>query len=1629
MANRIKESRPDIIQKVIKHIQDKLPVKEAKLLEVFVERYFQSASPEDLASRTILDLYGAVLSHWNFLNLRKPAEFKVRVYNPQFEQDGWQSPHTVVEICVDDMPFLVDSLRMRLDRYNLNVHFILYVGDLKFIRQTDGHIQQIQAGGSHYQDEEKSEAVIFFEIDKQSNEAFLEEIKESLLTILKDVARATRDWRAMQAKMDEAIRVVEKNEIKFERNEQTEQIEFLKWVNDNHFTYLGYCELKLVTAGSEIEWVMVENTGLGVLCNKSPKIMRKLNEIPARAQTLLLSTDPIFLGKTNTIATVHRPVFSDSISVKIFNQKGDVVGEHRFIGLYTSVAYHYSPDRIPWMRQKVKNILKIGRIDADSHEGKTVLNILHSVIPRDDFLQATDKELYEVVMGIFHLQERQKIRLFIMDDLFGRFVSCLVYVPRDKFNSELRRKMQLILEKEFNCTDSSFVTYFSESVLARIHFIMRFNEQRREIDYDQEAIELKLVDVAKTWQEDLRTALVDHCGEETGNQLFDEYSLGFPISYQEDFNVRTAVFDIISMESLAPTKPLAMSFYKPLEAMEGLFRFKLFGAGKPLALSDIIPMLEHMGLRVISEHPHIINKKSGAQIWLNDFSLMHSQGAELNTVALKEVFQETFYNVWMGLAESDGFNRLVLGAGLNWREIAMLRAYSKYMWQIGFTFSQSYIENALANQPGITRELIELFKLRFDPALPLDTQNTRTLGLKRKIKQDLDNVLNLDEDRILRKYVDLISGTIRTNYYQQDSTGIIKSYISFKLDPSAIPDMPLPKPLFEIFVYSPSVEGVHLRGAKVARGGIRWSDRKEDFRTEVLGLMKAQQVKNAVIVPLGAKGGFVPKMLPDGNDREAIMKEVVKSYQTFIRGLLDVTDNLKGNEVVPPKQVVRYDGDDPYLVVAADKGTATFSDIANALSEEYHFWLGDAFASGGSSGYDHKKMGITAKGAWESVKRHFSEMAIDVENQEITVVGIGDMSGDVFGNGMMLSKHLKLIAAFDHRHIFLDPNPNPEKTFEERCRLFELPRSSWDDFDKKLISPGGGVYPRSAKYIDLSPEIQEKIGISRDRLVPAELIRAILKAPVDLLWNGGIGTYVKATEERNAEVGDRTNDSVRVDGNELRVKVVSEGGNLGFTQLAREEYALNGGKNNTDAIDNSAGVDCSDHEVNIKILLNSVVDAGDMTLKQRNELLVEMTDEISELVLINNIRQTAILSMAAVSAADNIDMHKRLIQYLERHANLNRSVEFLPTDEALVVRKQNGQGLTRPELAVLLAYSKTYLKQALLASDLPEDPYIARALLLPFPQVLRQKFSERMKDHRLKREIIGMQVVNDIFYEMGLGFINRIQDETGASPNEIVRAYIVANEVFKGTQIREAIQALDLVADHQAQVKMFLELVRLLRRATRWFIRQRRRKLEIEKTILHFRPRVQKVGEEIRKYLRGAAEENLENFAKELVDAGVPEDFAYRVACLSSLFASLDIVEAATQHNFEIDKVIDTYYTLGQKLEINWFREAIRIHPVGNHWDALARAAFRDDLDWQQRSLTVSILEVKNGHETDSIEIKLKLWSKRNKVLIERWKSMLTELKAVPATEMIMYGVALRELTDLAQASKAHTSSTTEKSA
>lgn len=1609
MVRRQEEARDELIQRVIALLKEKLPADEAKLISLFVKQYYLSAAAEDLLERDVIDLYGALVSHWNFIHQRQPQEAKVRVYNPQFEQNGWQSTHTVIEIIYDNKAFLIESIRMVLNRYGLNVHLILHLGGLNVQRNAEGQITNILPEKSK-DPSVISEMPIFIEIDKQSDPKVLEELRIAIEDAIEDVNLIVKDWRHMTSTMESVIQDLEKKLEAFPKKDINEEIiEFLQWINNNHFTYLGYCKRKLILTDGAYQWSLDKNSCLGILQKEGESYFESFQEMPEAAQQLALSDFPLILGKTDRVSTVHRPAYTDFIVIKIFNESGKVIGQHQFIGLYTSAAYNRSPQGIPLLRLRVKHILDRAGLPYDSHDGKAIVNILET-LPRDDLFHASVEEIYNLAMGILHLQERQRIRLFIRKDPFARVYSCLVFVPRERFNSRLRERMQNILLTELGGYKVDFSIRLSESVLARIHFIVRYKEdQVREYDFNQ--IQDKLIQVGRTWEDNFKDALIEHFGEESGIRLYHKYRGAFPVGYRSDFNVRTAVYDVQHIERLSSENPLEMSFYRPLDEPEGILRFKLYSPDNSIPLSDVIPMLECMGLRVISERPHEIIPKVGSKIWINDFGMIAIARNELNVEKIKDIFQEAFYHIWYRQAESDGFNRLVLGAGLNWREVTMLRAYAKYLWQIGFAFSQAYIEDVLCGLPGITRDLVELFTIRFDPELLQEKRNALTNSLRLKIKNNLEDVKNIDEDRIIRRYLQVVLATIRTNYFQKNGDGY-KKYLSFKFDPSAIPELPLPRPLYEIFVYSPQVEGVHLRGAKVARGGLRWSDRREDFRTEVLGLMKAQQVKNAVIVPLGAKGGFVPKNLPYKGSRDEIMQEGIDCYKTFIHGLLDITDNLVENKVAPPENVVRYDSDDPYLVVAADKGTATFSDIANSVSNEYHFWLGDAFASGGSSGYDHKKMGITARGAWESVKRHFRELNIDTQKTDFTVVGIGDMAGDVFGNGMLMSRHIRLIGAFNHLHIFLDPNPDPEISYNERVRLFNLPRSSWEDYNPELISKGGGVFSRSAKFIPLSKEMREVLNTTKQKIVPTELIRALLKAKVDLLFNGGIGTYVKASYEHNANVGDRANDALRVNGEELRCRVVAEGGNLGFTQLGRVEYALNGGKLNTDAIDNSGGVNCSDQEVNIKILLNGIVLAGDLTEKQRNVLLEDMTDEVAEIVLDNNRSQIEAISVAEFNAEKNSQMHCRLIDHLEQHANLDRSIEFLPSNEELLARQPNGKGLTRPEFSVLLAYCKTLLKGEILASDVPEDKYIALDLITAFPQVLRDKFETEMFQHRLKREIIAMQISNSVVNDMGLGFIHRLQDETGATVPEIIRGYIATREIFRARRFREAVNALDFIVSAEIQVKMLHELNRLVRRGTRWFLRHRVGTLDVEEVIKRFTPKMQLVKDGLHHALQGTSEEYLLEFTKELMEENVPEETALITAQMGAMFSALDIVDAAIMHNLSVENVTITYYAIGARLELGWFREQIKLHPVANHWDSLARAAIRDDLDRQQRNLTVAVMLMQQ--DVTDIEAQIDAWMAQHKVMIDRWKHMINELKSITKREFTMYSVALRELMELA---------------
>jgi len=1620
--------RTDIINKIVKYMQKRLPTEQAKLAAVFVEQFYTTVSLDDLQEHELTDLCGSALSYWYFIYQRKPGECKTRVYNPHYEQHGWQSTHTIVEISQDDMPFMVDSVRMELTRHQLNIHFSIHAGGLRFRRDADGKIIEILPRGEQLTDEVNAEAAIYMECDKQTDPAVLDVLQQDVERVLFDVKAAVVDWQPMLNKLRENIKRLQQAKLAIPKSEVNEAIDFLRWIENGNFIFLGYREYEVVGEGSNRSLKLHQGSGLGVLADESHCVVnRPFSTLPAEAQKRAL--DPkelLIIFKTNTESTVHRPVFTDGLSIKYINNEGGIVGESRFIGLYTSSAYNSSPKQIPMLRLKVDKVMQASKLPLTGHSAKALFNILET-LPRDDLFQADVDELLELGLGIVNLQERQRIRLFARKDIYGRFVSCLVFVPRERFNTELRQLMQDELLTALKATSITFSTQFTDSVLARIHFVARI-DPKKPVDYNLKEIEAKLIDISRTWKDSLGDELIDCYGEERGNALALKYVNAFSAGYREQFEPRTAVFDIEHMEKLSDEMPLVMNLYQPFDEQPGVIRFKLYQCEHGIPLSDVLPMLENLGLRVLGERPYRLKFKDGRQVWINDFGMVHVKGELLEVAKVKEIFENAFARIWHGDAEDDGFNQLVLGASLNWRQVAALRAYAKYLKQLGFTYSQNYIEETLARYPQIAKYLVELFELSFEPQeIPNRARLIKRYELI--LEKECDNVDNLDQDRILRRFIEVIQATLRTNFYQTDKLGHPKNYISFKLNPMAIAEMPLPRPMFEIFVYSPRFEGVHLRGAKVARGGLRWSDRREDFRTEILGLIKAQQVKNAVIVPAGAKGGFVPKRLPKDAPREVVMAEVVSCYQTFISGLLDITDNLKEGKIVYPTNVYRRDEEpDPYLVVAADKGTASFSDIANAIAKDYGFWLGDAFASGGSVGYDHKKMGITARGAWESVKRHFRNLGINTQTTDFTAVGIGDMNGDVFGNGMLRSEHIKLVAAFNHQHIFVDPNPDAQRSFAERQRLFNLPRSTWEDYDKSVLSKGAGIYSRSEKSIKLSPEVKKLLLIQKDSITPNELIKAILQAPVDLLWNGGIGTYVKASYESHTDVGDRANDPIRINGDELRCKVVGEGGNLGFTQLGRIEYSLNGGLIYTDFIDNSAGVDCSDHEVNIKILLNGIMASGDLTEKQRNQLLAEMTTEVAELVLLDNYRQTQAIDLEASQSHANVNLHVRYMEELERKG-LNRALEFLPDKKTLMERKTLGKGLTRPALAILLAYTKNNLKQEVLNSDVPEDPYFAEVLESEFPKPLRERYGKQIKQHSLRREIIATLLSSTLVNEMGVTFISRLHDETGAPVSAIVRAYSIARAVFNMKAIWEAIEALDGKVLADVQKDMMLRLTRLIRHATRWFLRNRRTRLDIATTCEQFAPGVAKIAEHALALNTKADSKYFDELAKGYIKQGVPHDLAWQIALSDSLYSSLEIIEGANNNEFDLLEVAKTYYHLGDKLDLSWFRDQIVNYTADSYWDALAREALRDDLDIQQCNLAVGLLRLPeskvNTAEGEQTPTRYDVWTEKHNMLIQRWNFVLADLRSQESLDYVMFFVAIRELLDLAQTTMQHTSELT----
>jgi glutamate dehydrogenase len=1591
----------DLIEAVLDKVTERLGHEAPVACQEFVRQLFHWVPAQDLNERTPDDLAGMALAQFELARHRERGEPKVSVYNPDLERHGWSSSHTAVEIVCDDMPFLVDSVTMELNRQDASIDLLVHPV-MRVVRH-DGELAEVLAPDQSAYGFQV-ESVVHVDVARQSDPDRLAVLRAGIEVVLEEVRAAVQDWGQMRAQTTALATELRRQAPPCEQHQLEECEAFLGWLSDENFTYLGYREYELQESGA---LVGIEGTGLGILRGTSS---REPHVLSGRALDEARSSDPLVLTKANSKARVHRPSYLDYVGVKRFSADGRAVGERRFLGLYTSAAYHASPRTIPRLRDKVEYVLKLGGFPPDSHDSKGLIEILES-LPRDLLVEISEDDLFDLAIGILGLGERPRVRLFVSPDRLDRFVACTLCLPRDRFNTDNRLRAGEILARAFGGTQVDWRLHLSESVIVRVDYIVRCPDGIRQRE-PVSVIEARITEITRSWGDELRVALISRLGEADGVELYRRYGHAFPAGYRADCEAPMAIADIARIDELRATgKPVIAVYRRGGEAPEAV-RCRVLSAA-PVSLSDVVPKFEHMGATVVDERPYEISAEDEEAVWVYDFGL-RCDPESLQRAGIE--FSRTFLGVWLGELEDDRLNALVMLAGLSGRQITIIRAALRYLRQAVIAFSDRYMIETLLDNPAIAAQMAELFAARFDPD---HTDGERATRLQQEIADAIDHVTSLDEDRILRSLLAVLKAMLRTNYYRRSASGRAPEHLSFKLDPAQLDMLPLPRPKYEIFVYSPRVEGIHLRGGRVARGGLRWSDRREDFRTEVLGLMKAQMVKNALIVPVGSKGGFVVKRPPAGGDREVLQREAIACYRTFLRGLLDITDNYSGDDVIAPERVVRYDDDDPYLVVAADKGTAAFSDIANAVAAEYGFWLGDAFASGGSHGYDHKQMGITARGAWESVKRHFRTFATDLQTEDFTVVGIGDMSGDVFGNGMLCSPHTKLLAAFNHAHIFLDPDPDPATSYAERRRLFELPRSSWTDYDSALLSAGGGVHARDLKVIAITPEVRAALGISAERLSPNELISELLKATVDLLFNGGIGTYVKASDETNPQAGDRTNDAVRVDGAQLRCRVVGEGGNLGLTQRGRIEYALRGGPEqsggaiNNDAIDNVAGVNCSDHEVNIKILLDGLAGSGVLTVDERNELLASMTDAVADKVLYGSYTQTQAMSLAVAQAVSMRDVHARIITHLERTAGLDRELEFLPSEATLAQRRSERRGLVSPEIAVLMAYVKIHLNALLLGSDLPDDAYLTPDLERYFPEAL-DRYSGQMRSHRLRRELIATVVSNQLVDRAGTTFAFRLNEETGVAVPQLARGFAVARDVFAMPAFWDEVEALDNRIEAGTQLSMLIDGRRLVERSTRWLVRSRPRgEINVAQTTERFAGPARELAAALPDALRGHDREVYDARLQELVEAGVAHQLAARVASMNALLAVFEIVQDADACGCSQQLATTVYFGTGSRLGLDWLRDRIIELPRSDRWQALARAALRDDLHELHRALTRDVLSETEAAGRGDGEAAIEEWLVRNAAAVARGREVLADVRASDSYDTTTLPVLLRELKNL----------------
>jgi glutamate dehydrogenase len=1572
----------------------------------YLQIYFANVDAEDLLHQDAEALAQAALSHLTFALQRRRSAL-VRVFNPTLREHGFVSPHTIIDVVNDDMPFLVDSVNLALTERSLTLHFLAHPV-FAVTRARHGNLQSVQRRGENGAAKgQRLESFQHIEIDRIVDPAAMSALAAQIERSLRDVRVACADWGRMRDAAQRAAGDLTAQSERFDANDLSEACALLSWMENRHFTFLGYREYKLTGRAGREKLEAIKSTGLGILRpgHRKPDSTNRILAADIRRQAR--SSELILVTKANTPSTVHRPGYLDYVGIKHFDAKGELVGERRFLGLWTSAAYNSNPREIPLLRHKVAGVIEHFALAPDSHDGKALQHILES-FPRDELFQASVSELTRIATGIFGLHERPRVRVLLRRDPFRRFYSCLVYVPREKYNTQVRQRIERVIHEAFHAQAMESQVQIAESNLARIHIVAR-TTPTEETRVDAATLEKRLAAAVRSWYDGLKSALLSRFDEAYAIALFEKYGQAFPAAYQEDFGGEAASFDISFLEALEkePGK-LHLDIYRPDPKRKDRMFLKIFRGQDAIPISDLLPMLENMGLKVMAERPYELEYQGVHKAWIQDLELVMQAPAVIPFETLDQEIKNAFTAVWTGRMDNDGFNQLTLSAGIPWRIVTVLRAYCRYLLQAGLPFSQGYIAQVLINNAAISRQLADLFVTRFDPAIATAARLKSLAKLGKRILESLEEVTRSDEDRILRALWNALSATVRTNVYQSGAGGQPKEYLSFKIESQQLRELPLPRPLFEIFVFSPRMEGVHLRMGFVARGGIRWSDRREDFRTEILGLMKAQQVKNTVIVPVGAKGGFVVRRLP--TEREAVQAEVIACYQTLIRGLLDITDNIIQDKIVPPAGVVRHDGDDAYLVVAADKGTATFSDIANGISEEYGFWLGDAFASGGSAGYDHKKMAITARGGWECVKRHFRELGVDIQAENFSVVGIGDMSGDVFGNGMLQSRHIRMVAAFNHQHIFLDPSPDPARSFAERQRLFKLPRSSWEDYDRGTISKGGGIFSRAAKALSLSREVQTLLELPA-QATPNEVIKAILRSHVDLLWNGGIGTYVKASSESHSDVGDRSNDAVRIDGRELNCKVIGEGGNLGFSQLGRIEYARRGGRLNTDFIDNSAGVNCSDVEVNLKILLNGAVRAQELTRAGRDKLLVQMTDEVAGLVLRNNYLQGQAISTGEFQAKERLSESAYVIRALERAGDLNRSLEYLPSEEEIAERRKAGEGLTRPELAIIMSYGKIWLYRALIGSDVPEDPYLSAELNRYFPSPVQKRFALRIRRHRLRREIIATAITNSLINRMGPVFPVRASDDTGADPAAIARAYSIAREVFAIRDVWSHIEALDNKIPAAVQYTAMFQTTRLLRHMSYWLLENRRDDLDIKRAVSRYATRIAELSRELSSILSVTEQARYNTVRGRLLEQRVPEHLAGRIALLEPLHCALDLVEVTLAAKVAIGYAARAYFDLGERIGLTWIKEQIEALSADGHWQAVARGTLRDNLYALQRRITLAVLGCKGREPAARVEH----WISRNSAAVDALKRVVVDLRTGAPPDFATLSVALQAVRRLVQ--------------